>query len=81
MAAPAVLLPARTRFEPGRLLAARQASGLTLRDVAAATGWHHSTPHRYESGDVDPPAGALALLASLYGVLPGDLFTPVTDQA
>ena len=76
MPASAVVLPAR--FRPERLRAARKAADLTLRDVSARTGWHHSIPHRFESGEVEPRANALAFLAGLYGVDLADLFDPET---
>lgn len=72
MAASAVLQHAH--FRPDRLRAAREAAGLSLRDVSAATGLHYTIPGRFERGVVDPRASVLGVLAALYGVHPGDLF-------
>ena len=75
MTASAVLQHVPTRFDPDQLLKARLDAGLTLRDVAAVTGWNHGTVNRYERGVIDPTAGVLAVLADLYRVAPGKLFT------
>lgn len=72
MTAPAVLRPAV--FRPARLRAAREAAGLKLRDVGGALGCHHSIPHRYETGVLEPRASTLAVLAALYKIDMVDLF-------
>ena len=50
-----------------RLVAAREAAGLTLLEAATAFGVHNSTLWRWEKGHKTPPPYALRDLWRLYG--------------
>lgn len=50
---------------PGWLRAARERAGMTLRQLATASGLDGSTIHRYETGRIVPPLPAALLLARL----------------
>lgn len=51
-----------------RLRVARQRTGMTLRDVADATGMSHAAVANYERDEQEPTATRLARLARLYDV-------------
>jgi hypothetical protein len=76
MTAPAALDHA---LNPAALRAARITAGHTLMSAAEGLGrpgsW--SVVSRYERGLTDPPTSVLAALARLYGVHPGEFFTPL----
>jgi hypothetical protein len=75
MTAPAALQHA---LRPNALGAARRTAGLTLVQAGAAIGKHWMTISKYERGLIDPPASVLVAFAALYGVHPGEFFTPQT---
>ncbi|MGJ7907906.1 helix-turn-helix domain-containing protein [Actinopolyspora sp. H202] len=57
----------RVRALGAELREAREAAGMTMREVAQRLGWHHSKYARFESGDQPPtPEQASAILAT-YG--------------
>lgn len=72
MTAPAVLAPA---LDPAALRRARQATGLRAEDVGRLIGRAGTVVTRYETGEIDPPASVLGLLAGLYDVEVGTFFT------
>ena len=72
MAAAAVLSHA---LDPASLRHARRAAGLTQDDAGAVVGCTGATVSRYESGDIDPSASVLGILAGLYGVGVGAFYT------
>jgi len=82
MAAAAVLNRAHV-LDPGAVRRARKAAGHTLASAAQGLGrpGSYSLVRRYETGETDPPASVLADLAGLYGVHPGDFFTPTTGPS
>ena len=80
MTATAVLHRAHA-LDPDALRRHRRAAGMSLGDVAPHVGRAASIVARYERGIIDPPASAVGILAGLYGVDPGEFFTPATGPS
>lgn len=59
------------------LTRARDASGLTKTEVEAILKTSKSTVGRWESGETEPRASQLAVLARIYGCTPNDLLSGV----
>ncbi|WP_433363698.1 helix-turn-helix domain-containing protein [Actinoplanes sp. CA-142083] len=60
----------------GRLRAARQARGLTLQQVADATGLNKGFISRLERDDVSPSVASLMSICAVVGIRVGELFEP-----
>ncbi|HEY3787564.1 MAG TPA: helix-turn-helix transcriptional regulator [Urbifossiella sp.] len=58
---------------PEKLVAAREAAGLTRLLAAEKSGVHHVSIARFETGRRMPTIMTLYRLAAAYGVRPGDL--------
>lgn len=63
-----------------RLAAARQISGLSLRDVASDLGLSPHAVHQWERGSLPTLAATRARLAELYGVPVERLFAEVESH-
>jgi transcriptional regulator with XRE-family HTH domain len=59
---------------------ARDASGLKQAEVEAILGTSKSTVVRWESGETEPRASQLAVLARIYGCTPNDLLSGVLRE-
>ena len=57
-----------------RLVEARNAVGMTQRDLAEASGISQPTIHRIEAGQRETSPVEIAVLADACGVLPADLY-------
>ena len=51
-----------------RLLALRKKAGITQEEASERSGIHYRSYRRYESGEWEPSASTLGVLADLYGV-------------
>ena len=60
----------------GRLRSARQARGLTLQEVADATGLNKGFISRLERDEVSPSVASLVSVCEVLGIRVGDLFEP-----
>lgn len=59
-----------------RLVAAREAAGLSVQAAADRSGVHGVSIARFEKGRRVPTIATLCKLAEAYGVSPGDLLPP-----
>ncbi len=76
LSTPRIEASLRTLAEALRVLRAKR--GFRLTDLAAATGLSKVHLYRIEQGERTPSIPALLMLASVYGVDPGQLFAPAT---
>ena len=51
-----------------RLFALRKKAGITQEEASERSGIHYRSYRRYESGEREPSASTLGVLADLYGV-------------
>lgn len=68
----------RSRFDPDRLRARREALGRSREEVAVAVGRGYQAIVAYEKGAISPPAPVIAALADALDVEVGYFFT--TEQ-
>ncbi|MFP4436138.1 MAG: helix-turn-helix domain-containing protein [Chloroflexaceae bacterium] len=64
-----------------RIAAARQAAGLTVRDLAARLGWPHTTLSNYEVGRRSLPVSRLYAIAAALQRTPAALLIDLPEAA